>query len=85
MKHIATESFWIRYHALPAQVRSLADKNFALLRQNSDHPSLHFKNVSGELWSARVGLHYRALAIPHEAGFAWIWIGTHTEYDKIIR
>ena len=85
MKHIATESFWTRYDALPAKIRDLADKNFALLQHNPDHPSLHFKNVSGELWSARVGLHYRALAISRIGGFAWIWIGTHTEYDRILR
>lgn len=37
-----------------------ADKNFALLKDNPRHPSLHFKKV-GTLWSARVGEQYRAL------------------------
>lgn len=61
MKHYATASFWKSYQALPAQVRELADKNFRLLKQNPDHNSLWFKNVKDGLWSARVGMHHRAL------------------------
>jgi hypothetical protein len=40
-------------------VRDLADKNFRLLKTDPSHPSLHFKKL-GKVWSARVGLHYRA-------------------------
>jgi hypothetical protein len=47
------------------------------------HPSLHFKRI-GELWSARVGEHYRALAIEVPLGLRWFWIGTHSEYDKFV-
>ena len=61
MKHLATSRFWRCYHALPAAVRELADRSFGLLKADPKHPSLHFKKV-GTFWSARVGLHYRALA-----------------------
>lgn len=64
-------------------IRSLADKNFRLLRADSSHPSLHFKKV-GKVWSARIGSSYRALATPIEEGFLWVWIGTHAEYDKLL-
>ena len=47
---------------MPKDVQSLADKSYALLRTNPAHPSLHFKKVA-QFWSARVGLHYRALAV----------------------
>ena len=40
---------------LPEHVRALADKNYALLKENPQHPSLHFKKV-GRFWSVRVGL-----------------------------
>ncbi len=40
--------------------------------------------TNGELWSVRVGTHYRALGIEIEVGIQWIWIGTHAEYDNII-
>ncbi len=85
MRHIATESFWSRYDSLPANIQKLADKNFKLLKRNPDHPSLHFKHVGKGLWSARVGMKFRALAIPRDGGFAWIWIGTHAEYDRLIK
>ena len=47
------------------------------------HPSLHFKKV-GEMWSARVGLHYRALAIEDGEDSLWVCIGTHAEYDLLL-
>jgi len=50
---------------LPQEVRQLADRNYELLKADPSHRSLHFKKV-GQFWSARVGLHYRALAV--EAG-----------------
>jgi hypothetical protein len=82
--HRATASFWEHYHGLPEKVRHIADANFELLKSDPFHPSLHFKKVNGELWSARVGLKYRALAIPEQSGFAWIWIGSHAAYDRLI-
>ena len=83
MKHLATNHFW-KYHAsLPEDIRTVADKNFALLKKNPRHPSLHFKKV-GKVWSARVGIHHRAIATEIEGGFLWVWIGSHADYDKFI-
>ena len=83
MKHFASPKFWALYNALPREVRVLADKNYALLKSDSRHPSLHFKRL-GKLWSVRVGEHYRALGINVEGGVCWLWIGTHAEYDKLV-
>ena len=83
MKHIASSRFWTAYPALPEDIRALADKNFALLKANPRHPSLHFKRI-GELWSVRVGDHYRALGFDVPGGINWFWIGTHAYYDKMI-
>jgi hypothetical protein len=33
------------YRALPADIRALADKNFALLKSDPRHPSLHLKRI----------------------------------------
>ena len=60
---------------------ALADKNFALLKSDLRHPSLHFKRI-GQLWSVRVGGRYRALGTDVEDGISWFWIGTHAEYDE---
>ena len=67
MKHLASAKFWALYGALPAEVRTTADKNYALLKDNPHHPSLHFKKV-GPLWSARVGDQYRVLGKDVEGG-----------------
>lgn len=75
--HRATSRFWRCYHALPATVQELADRRFALLKTEPSHSSLHFKKI-GQPYSARVGLHYRALAIESGGDMAWFRIGSHT-------
>ncbi|WP_328984705.1 ParE family toxin-like protein [Thiorhodovibrio winogradskyi] len=83
MKHFATSDFWARYHQLPAAVRKVADKQFALLREDPTHPSLRLKRV-GPFWSARVSRGYRALAKERAEGLVWFWIGPHRRYDQIL-
>ena len=84
MSHFATPGFWYCYRNLPGEVRDLADRCFALLRQDAHHPSLRLKKV-GAFWSARVGLHYRVLAHDRAEGLVWFWIGHHSEYDHLVR
>ncbi len=84
MKHYATPDFWARYHQLPEEIQQLADKNYALLKQNPLHPSLHFKKI-GRFRSVRVGRKYRALAVEAADGLLWFWIGSHAEYDKLLK
>jgi len=81
---LAAPGFWEAYEALPEHARELADKSFALLKSDLRHPSLHFKRLD-KVWSARVGLHYRALALEIEGGYLWFWIGTHADYDRMTR
>jgi hypothetical protein len=84
MRHFASPDFWAAYRNLPEAIRNLADKNFALLKSEPRHPSLHFKKI-GKLWSARVGLHYRALATEAGGDLVWFWIGSHAEYDRLTK
>jgi hypothetical protein len=83
LKHFASPGFWSHYRALPVEVQQLADRCFELMKADPRHPSIHLKHV-GEFWSARVGLHYRALGVDDEDGISWFWIGSHAEYDKLI-
>ncbi len=83
MKHHANPRFWRCYQGLPKEIRDLADRNYALLKSDSTHGSLHFKKV-GSLWSVRVGLHYRALATEVGSDLVWFWIGSHAEYDTLV-
>jgi hypothetical protein len=56
----------------------LADKNYALLKQEPRHPALRLKKV-GRFWSVRVGLRDRALATEVDDGLLWFWIGSHAD------
>ena len=82
MSHRTNARFWRCYRGLPKEVRDLADRNYQVLKVDSAHRSLQFKKI-GELWSARVGLHYRALATKVGEDHVWFWIGSHAEYDKL--
>jgi len=84
VKHHASPEFWSAYRRLPAPIRDLADKNFALLKADPRHPSLHFKRV-GRTHSVRIGLRYRALAVDVEDGVLWFWIGSHADYDAMLK
>lgn len=84
MNHFASADFWLHYRKLPAEVQVLADKNFELMKQDPRHASIRLKRA-GVFWTARVGLHYRALAKDREEGLVWVWIGHHSEYDRILR
>jgi hypothetical protein len=83
VRHFASPSFWECYKKLPENIRALADKNYALLKQNPRHSSLQLKKV-GRFWSVRVGIRYRALAVEVEAGLLWFWVGSHADYDALI-
>jgi hypothetical protein len=54
---------------------------------NPYHPSLHFKHVHATrpIYAARVGLGHRALGVVDADVVVWFWIGTHAEYDRLLR
>ena len=39
----------------------------------------------GIYWSARVGISYRALGKERVEGIVWMWIGSHAEYDRLLK
>jgi len=83
VNHFADPAFWKAYRALPKSIQKRADKSFSQLISNPSHNSLHFKPV-GRYWSVRVSRDYRAVAIKDGGDCIWFWIGSHTEYDKLI-
>jgi hypothetical protein len=89
MIHRANADFWNDYRAPPASIRVRADKQFALLKGNPQHPSLQFKKLGDrngqEIWSARVTLKHRALAVKMPDEYVWFWIGEHNVYDALIK
>lgn len=88
MKSLVTPRFWKLLNALPRPVQIVAEKNYRLWLVNPRHPSLHFKELAGAggRFSVRVGDHYRAIGWkPEPDTVEWVWIGTHAEYDQLLK
>ncbi len=84
MNSSTTKSFRNRFRNLPPEIQRLARKNFKLWLRDPAHPSLRFKKVK-DFWSARVGSNYRALAVWSGDKIEWFWIGSHAEYEVLLR
>ncbi len=86
MNSFLLPEFLILYRALPEQVRQQARQAYALFQQNPHHPSLRFRQVHlvRPIFSARVGLHYRAVGVREGNNIFWFWIGSHAEYDRLL-
>lgn len=86
MKSFTTVEFWRSYARLPPPIKLEAKKAYRLWQTDSHHPSLHFKKIKQKnLWTVRITLDYRALAIKKENSYYWIWIGSHKEYDRLLK
>ena len=86
MRSLATPRFWAAYRDLPPEIRELARKAYRLFRENARHPSLQFKKIHDDsIYAVRVTLGYRALGILEDDEITWFWIGTHADYDRLLR
>jgi hypothetical protein len=82
-----TADFRAAFAALPVHVREQARQAYRTFARDPQHPGLRFKLVNrpADVWSARVGLGYRALAARQDGVWLWFWIGAHAEYDRLLR
>ena len=86
MNSRTTRRFRELFAALPAHVQRQAREAYRLFRQNPSHPGLHFKQVHADppIYSARVGISFRALGALDAGTVVWFWIGSHADYDKFL-
>lgn len=82
-----TEKFRKAFAELPADVQKQARQAYRLFKESPQHPSLRFKSIhpSRPIYSVRVGMDYRAIGIRDGNDIIWYWIGSHSEYDKLIQ
>jgi hypothetical protein len=82
-----TRSFRKHYDALPDEVRKQARVTYLLWKESPYHASLQFKRASQRqpIYSVRVGTGWRALGLLEGATVYWFWIGSHAEYDELLR
>ena len=87
MKSRTTAQFRQLFADLPEQVQEQTRAAYRQFKENPNHPSLRFKKVHPELpiYSARVSKNYRAVGQLDEGTIIWFWIGSHSEYDRLLR
>jgi len=72
--------------AAPAAIQAKARNAYRLWSDNPAHPSLRFKKVHDKLpiYAVRIDLDWRALCVMKESTAVWFWIGSHSEYEKLL-
>ena len=65
-------------------MRDLADAKYALFEENPFHPALSLRQ-KGNVWTVDIGRSYRAIAYRKATDFYWFWIGSHEEYNGLLR
>ena len=81
------DGFAKHLRGLPDQVAKRVTKALDLLEQNDRHPSLHFKCIKAgkSAWSIRITRDYRMVGHRDGDTVTWFWIGTHANYDKLLK
>jgi len=86
MKSTTTDRFWRCYAELPALARKQAKGTYKLFLRNPYYLSLHFKRVHSTrpIFSVRITIDYRAVGILQDNEIIRFWIGSHSEYNKLL-
>ncbi len=87
MKSRRTPRFKKLLVQLPAHVQEQAEKAYQQFQRDPSHPGLEFKQVKSRksLYSARVGDHYRVLGRMEGDTIIWSWIGSHEDYNNVLK
>lgn len=87
MKSRTTRRFRDALAELPAPIRQLARDAYQMFRQNPSHPGLRFKKLIPDppIYSVRIGIGHRAVGTLNGDTIIWFWIGSHADYDKLLK
>jgi hypothetical protein len=87
MNSRTTRRFRELFAALPAHIQIQARRSYRIFLQNPSHPGLAFKRVHATqpVYSARIGIGYRAVGVMSGEDVVWFWIGSHVDYDGLLK
>ena len=87
MKSSSTKTFRKDLSQILEEVREQVVKAYKIWQSDPYQGSLHFKLVSQRqpIYSVRVGLNYRVLGLLENDHIYWFWIGSHAEYDELLK
>jgi hypothetical protein len=82
-----TERFWKCYQKLPENIKKEAKKAYRQYRKNPQYPGLRFKRIHSTrpLFSMRITKDYRAIGLQEDKYIIWFWIGSHSDYDSLLK
>lgn len=71
---------------LPDHARRQARKTYEFFSRDPGHPGLRFKRVHAAqpIYSVRISISCRAVGVLAGEEIIWFWIGSHSEYDKLL-
>ena len=87
MNSFTTLQFREQFKRLPKNIQKQAKRAFKHFQTNPFHPSLFFKKVhpTKPIYSVRISMDYRAVGIKQNNDIVWYWIGSHSNYDKLLK
>jgi hypothetical protein len=86
VKSFVTNEFIELFNKLPQSIRNKTRKSYKFWVENPYHPSLQFKQIHSteSIWSVRISTNWRILGLRDDDSIFWFWIGTHSDYEKLI-
>ena len=87
MRSRTTPGFRNRLQALPESVRRAAREAYRRFQVGPWHNGLQFKRVHSRLsiYSVRITKNYRAVGKRDDEGMLWFWIGSHADYEQMLK
>ncbi len=87
MNSKTTDRFWKCFHKLPEKIKKEAKKSYKIFKNDPFHPSLHYKRIHSTrpIFSIRITIDYRAIGIQENKYIIWFWIGSHSDYNNLIK
>lgn len=87
MNSKTTDRFWKCYNKLPEDIKKEAKKSYNIFKKDPFYPSLHYKKIHSTrpIYSLRITKDYRAIGIQQNNQMLWFWIGSHSDYDNLIK
>lgn len=87
MRSRTTRRFREAFRSLPNDIQERTREAYARFRENPDHPGLRFKKIQarGNVHAVRITRDYRALGTVHSDEVVWFWVGSHEDYERMIK
>jgi len=82
-----TKRFRTLLARLPQETRKQAREAYLQFERDPFHPGLRFKRVHSRrpIYAVRISRDCRALGIQRENEIIWFWIGTHADYETLLK